>query len=293
MISMLKDQDEFVVEGLSDEFREWLESNSALLPRTRKQYVKVINQFLRKFDDSTEMKDINKFLAGKNISYYRFPFKLFLKFLNKEKDYLDVVKQKKKPKEKHGIYTTPRKELQLVEKVGDPVYRTVALIQYYTGARPQDVLSLNRKDFEIKENGLTIYFGRSKGLNPNTFMIPMPEAAEIVLSIATLKDEFLFLRGIPSSELTTWVDNNYKYYLNELTEAAKEVEGLERFRPHDFRRNLAADIYSKTKDIFLVKNILGHKSIETTSKYLDDIKKEEASREVVEKFRRKGPNEPG
>lgn len=38
--------------------------------------------------------------------------------------------------------------------------------------------------------------------------------------------------------------------------------------PHEFRRYYARQVYAKTKDIYLVKDLLGHSSIKTTTRYL-------------------------
>jgi integrase len=284
---VLKLKDEFIVEGPLEKFDEWLETNTDLLPRTKKQYRKVIMQFLKQHDDSVALKDMNRFLNEKKISFYRFPFKFFLKSLDRENEYTGLIKIRKKPRARHGIYTTQEKIMDLINKILDPVYKTAALIQFYTGARPQDVLSLNKKDFEIKENGIVIYFGRWKGMKEHTSKIPFPEANCIIYFMNNWSKQFPFLKGKGSDKnLIKWIDNNYRYYLNEITLAAKEVSGLENFRPHDFRRNLAADIYSGTKDLFLTKEILGHKNIDTTTKYLAEIQGEDSSREMVERFRR-------
>ena len=41
-----------------------------------------------------------------------------------------------------------------------------------------------------------------------------------------------------------------------------------RLSPHELRRFYARQVYSKTKDIYLVKDLLGHASINTTMHYL-------------------------
>ena len=44
--------------------------------------------------------------------------------------------------------------------------------------------------------------------------------------------------------------------------------GIDDLDPHDLRRSYGRIMYEATKDIVLVKNLLGHSSVRTTQKYI-------------------------
>jgi len=263
------------------EFKEWLD-NTTLLPRSRSQYLKVIGLFLRSSDDIS-IENVNGFLQEREGHYYRFAFKYFFDFLERPNDYSLLKKIRRKPRRRHGVYTEKERLVDLIQQIKRKTYRIVALIQYYTGARPHDVLGLRKEDIKIKKDGLVLYL-IVKGNREHTANIPFPEAQEILDFIQGTEKEYPFLRG-KSKSLTNWIDNNYRYYYQEIREAS-ELIGLKGFRPHDFRRNMASDVYRGTKDLFLTKEILGHKRIETTVRYIERIKKEDETKKAIERFRR-------
>jgi integrase len=53
--------------------------------------------------------------------------------------------------------------------------------------------------------------------------------------------------------------------------------------PHDLRRTFAQGIWEKTRDLLLVSDLMGHKQVETTRRYLqlDEAKKREAVRAIA------------
>jgi len=50
-----------------------------------------------------------------------------------------------------------------------------------------------------------------------------------------------------------------------------------KYTPHDLRHTLATDLLRATKDIKLVQDVLGHKSIDTTQKYTHILNEEVSS----------------
>jgi integrase/recombinase XerD len=59
--------------------------------------------------------------------------------------------------------------------------------------------------------------------------------------------------------------------------------GIPTLAPHDLRRTFAQGIWEKTGDLLLVSDLLGHKQVETTRRYLqlDEAKKREAVRAIT------------
>ena len=58
------------------------------------------------------------------------------------------------------------------------------------------------------------------------------------------------------------------YIRTKLRKLKTELNIKCRLSPHELRRFYARQVYSKTKDIYLVKDLLGHASIKTTMQYL-------------------------
>lgn len=266
-------------------FKEWLQGNSTLLPRSIRQYDKVIHAFIGEYGMAVTLENINSFLLKKNISFYRFAFKHFLEFLNRGDVYFKIVKLKRKPKKRFGFYTDKDKIIQLINRITDRKFYLVARIQFLTGARTHDVFGLKKEgDYRIKKNGLIIYL-MTKGERKEPYLIPFPEAKEIIDFLEYSNEEYPFLRG-SSNNLTTWIDNNYRYYLRTIVEVS-EAMGLHGFRPHDFRRNFASYVYGFSgKDIHYTKEALRHKDIKHTTEYLSTITKEEESKKIIEKLRK-------
>lgn len=274
-----------IKEKLVKNFEEWMNNNTSLLPRSKSQYLKIIKMFLRSYDGIT-IDNINKFLREKHGHFYRFAFRYFFMFLEREKNYSSIVKIRRMPRKRHGVYAKKERLKDLIYQISKDNFRIVALIQYYTGARPHDVLGMRKEDFRVEEvegSGLTLHL-IMKAMVEHTAEIPFPEAKEIIEFVKKSHKEYPFLIG-KSKDFTRWINNNYRYYYKEIR-IASEMIGLKGFRPHDFRRNLANDVYKGTKDIYLTKEILGHKRIETTVRYLEGLKKKEEIRKAIERFRR-------
>lgn len=58
------------------------------------------------------------------------------------------------------------------------------------------------------------------------------------------------------------------YIRTKLRKVQKRLRIRCHLSPHEFRRFYARQVYAKTKDVYLVKDLLGHRNIETTMKYL-------------------------
>lgn len=58
------------------------------------------------------------------------------------------------------------------------------------------------------------------------------------------------------------------YIRSKLRHIKKKLKIKAKLSPHEFRRFYAREVYKRTKDIYLVKNLLGHSNIKTTMRYL-------------------------
>ena len=64
------------------------------------------------------------------------------------------------------------------------------------------------------------------------------------------------------------VKHDEGYIRSKLRRLRKKLKIKANLSPHEFRRFYAREVYNKTKDVYLVKDLLGHSSVQTTMRYL-------------------------
>lgn len=130
-----------------------------------------------------------------------------------------------------------------------------------TGLRPIELCRLKVKDIDIEQR--TIY--------PTTAKHGAPRKLKISNNLnQTVKNHIETHNLKPDDKLFKGDAENYgKHYRNHRNKLAKKLNKpeLKTIRLYDFRHYFATMLYSKTRDILLVKQQLGHKKIETTLIY--------------------------
>ena len=95
-----------------------------------------------------------------------------------------------------------------------------------------------------------------KGTKSRTVWFPLKMRQEILP----------LLKNRQSSEkIMLWSDN---YVRTKLKALQKKLRLKVSLSPHELRRYFARKVYAKTKDIYLVKDLLGHRNIQTTMRYI-------------------------
>jgi site-specific recombinase XerD len=145
--------------------------------------------------------------------------------------------------------------------------RDVALVAilYGAGLRRSEVVKLDLKDFDRKENSLKIRSGKG-GKDRLTYLGQGP---------ATVVVEWVKARGGEAGPLFLPVNKAGKLIKRRLSDQAvlwileqrgKEA-GLEHFSPHDMRRTFISDLLDGGADIATVQKLAGHASVTTTARY--------------------------
>lgn len=80
------------------------------------------------------------------------------------------------------------------------------------------------------------------------------------------KEIMPLLKGKKDSDKIVCHDEGY--IRKKLRDLQKQLKIKVKLSPHEFRRFYAREVYSKTKDVYLVKDLLGHSSVQTTMRYL-------------------------
>ncbi|WJW66117.1 tyrosine-type recombinase/integrase [Candidatus Chlorohelix allophototropha] len=145
--------------------------------------------------------------------------------------------------------------------------RDLALVAvlYGAGLRRSEVVKLDLKDFDTKDNSLKVRSGKG-GKDRITYL---GQGSGTVLAA------WVKVRGEESGPLFLPVNKVGKLQKRRLSDQAvlwilsqrgKEA-GLEHFSPHDMRRTFISDLLDAGADIATVQKLAGHASVTTTARY--------------------------
>lgn len=199
---------------------------------------------------------------------------LFFSFL-KENNYINEnpVSKTKRPRAKveHEVtYLEPSEIQAMLQKAKDNAKdcfraRDLCLlsIMVATGLRCSAVCNINIKDINFKENTISVI---EKGHKSRK--IPFGENLKNVIE-QCIKDRNYYFGKIETDALFV---SQFRQRISVDTAArivARYTQGItdKKITPHKLRATCAVTIYDNTKDILVVKDILGHESIETTQIY--------------------------
>lgn len=162
------------------------------------------------------------------------------------------------------------KQQQRFHKV--TVKRDYALLSLFlgTGVRVSECVGINISDVDLENNAILV---TRKGGNQVVLYFP-PEVAEALAEymlerekIETLPghEDALFLSLQKRRITQRAVQNIVKKY------AAVAAPLKPRISPHKLRSTFATNLYNSTGDIYLVADVLGHSSVDTTRRHYADM----------------------
>lgn len=152
------------------------------------------------------------------------------------------------------------------------VKRDFALLSLFlgTGIRVSECVGMNIGDVDLENNAFLV---TRKGGNQVVLYFP-PEVAEALAEYMAERDEMEALPGHEDALFLSMqkrritqraVQNLVKKY------AAVAAPLKPRISPHKLRSTFATNLYNKTGDIYLVADVLGHTSVDTTRKHYADM----------------------
>lgn len=152
------------------------------------------------------------------------------------------------------------------------VKRDFALLSLFlgTGIRVSECVGMNIGDVDLENNAFLV---TRKGGNQVVLYFP-PEVAEALAEYMAERDEIEALPGHEDALFLSMqkrritqraVQNLVKKY------AAVAAPLKPRISPHKLRSTFATNLYNKTGDIYLVADVLGHSSVDTTRKHYADM----------------------
>lgn len=142
-----------------------------------------------------------------------------------------------------------------IAKYNERLVREKAKIK--TGARKEEILSLKWENIDFNKNTIELLHTKSNKKR----VIPLAKSLRKIL---------LKLKNYNSSEYVFINPATGKRYVDikKSFNHAVEISGLKKFRFHDLRHTFATRLIEKGIDIVVVKELLGHASIQTTMIYV-------------------------
>lgn len=261
-----------------EEFGEFL-SRKKIAESTLYQYlrchIEVTNQ-LNKFGLIFDQDFVDAYLTAKNTSITRAYIKNYLEF-KRDRDIIVPKITGRKPRRKPQVLS--EKEVAILY---DFLYRwrkkygLMFILDYIGGLRKGELLGITEDDFDWgfwldnrdKKCPLKI---RGKGGRERYIPVPswlMKEILEFYQESPPKEDETLF-----RLKRSRWAD--------VFAHACLRCFG-KKYKPHEIRHSSATNWYQEGKDIFQIKNRLGHSNISTTQLYINPSEEEEFTKWMEE-----------
>ena len=162
-----------------------------------------------------------------------------------------------KPNNKIERWLSEQEEISLL-KASLPWLREIIIFALHSGMRQNEILSLKWTQVDLKRRTVTLLVTKNKEKRTiplNKTLIDLLQSIGKIRSISG----YVFV-----SQVGTRIDASN---LRRTFELAKKVAGIEDFRFHDLRHTFATRLVQAGVDLYVVKQLLGHKSITMTMRY--------------------------
>jgi len=244
-----------------------------LSPHTQKSYVLQVAQFARYFKQSPEMlgpEDIRTYqlyltnekkLATGSITIaiaaLRF---LYNTTLCRDWPLDKLIPMPKRPK-KLPIILSPEEVLRFLDGVGHIRHRTILTTCYAAGLRLSEAVSL--KPGHIDSQRMVIRVEQGKGQKDRYVMLS-PRLLNILRDWWRIEKpkEWLFPGEFPATHIS-------KEAVQQACPEARRLSGITKpVTPHSLRHAFAVHLLENGTDVRSIQLLLGHRSLETTARYL-------------------------
>lgn len=150
--------------------------------------------------------------------------------------------------------------------------RDVALLSMFlgTGIRVSECVGINLSDVNLEENAFLV---TRKGGNQVVLYFP----PEVATNLAEYMEERKKMTALPGHEDALFLSMQKKRITQRAVQllvkkyAAVAAPLKPKISPHKLRSTFATNLYNATGDIYLVADVLGHSSVDTTRKHYADM----------------------
>jgi integrase len=254
------------------EFNEWLKTNTVLKSNSRTQYVLQIKKFLDNYNEIT-LDNIRRFLLLQKVDRYvyirKFAIKYFLKSIVKDEwneELKPIYKTIKLKDRRYNRYISNFGKFKVFLDSLSIELKTILMLSYDTALRISPIINLKVNDIDRDEDGYFVEVIEKGGKRVKRYFDN--KTAELLSSITNNKNsnDYVF-----RNKNETWWKCYYRYW-KELKNKSRKTKLVGDFGVsfHWIRTTRAIKFYKKYKDLMKVKNLLGHKSIQTTQRYVEE-----------------------
>jgi integrase/recombinase XerD len=150
------------------------------------------------------------------------------------------------------------------------------ILAYGAGLRRCEIVSLNKSDFQEDFIRVT-----GKGRTQRIIYLPKPVIKVLNTYLKVVNNCSVLFPRMYSGGHTMNQRLNPASMIN-IIERRCENTGVSRFTPHDLRRSYATNLINSGVDLFTVKELMRHKSLETTQRY--DMRLDLVRKKAIEKL---------
>lgn len=151
---------------------------------------------------------------------------------------------------------------EVVNSIKNLKHKAIILLIYSCALRVGETLNLKIKDISKTENKIKIINGKGN----KTAYVPLPEYVKELLrnyyANCTRKPKLYLFEGLPEVKYSA---SSVRKILNQGLKSAGITKHI---RVHDLRHSRATHLLENGMDIKMIKDVLRHKKIETTERYL-------------------------
>jgi len=256
-------------------FRDYLEINENMAILSIEKYVSCVRKFLLECGTKFSVNQMNTYIKTK-AKQDRYAIKKFLLSRGMKRVAEKLTNPKKKNRKKEYNYIKKEKVQDIINFLQGK-YKYMSLLQYKTGCRVQEILTLRIEyfDFDKDEDFIYINIGSGKSLSKGTkkrYLMLHKKYEPIVLKLMGKRTwGYLFLNeeaeSLNNKELVKHVENQRRFYGKALHKAGRYF-GIDQFSSHYLRHLFADEFYKRSPDITYLQEILGHAKIDTTLSYI-------------------------
>lgn len=139
-----------------------------------------------------------------------------------------------------------------------------------TGIRVSELVNLNINDVSFKENHFKV---TRKGQNEEIIFCN----DEVIMTLKNYYNERILMNNISAEHQQAFFISSQKRRIDEksvrnmVKKYARKCGIIKNITPHSLRRTFGTNLYNEVEDVYLVAELLGHKSVETTKKHYAEL----------------------
>lgn len=135
------------------------------------------------------------------------------------------------------------------------------------GLRRAELVGLETKDFQIREERCVIADLVCKGKHIRTVPVPLwAKRVDVWITAAGINGGVIFRRVSRLDKI--WADGITPKAIWHVVKAAAKRAGIKNLAPHDLRRTCARLCHFAGGELEQIQFLLGHASVQTTERYL-------------------------